>query len=318
MKKWAVITFISFSCIGFIWWYNVSPLNGGIYPEKQVGLELVKVEKDNLLVSINVPVRWIKTFPWEKPPTINELSLVDENGDIFSAIGGEYQLQIPDNYKWYEKNVYAQVPLYLNGASFAEEGSIATTAIGERLNEEYVIDQILISVKNKPTTFSVNNNYKYQVHNNYEQEQDWRMEGLMYFYGDFETPKGFIVRLEGKAGHTMEEVGFWLPGMPDNYYGEEVLYSYIDDLDYYNNTATEFVGETLHLPHTVENDSIALYFPFTSEMVEASKNSLVRIMPFYYLKNETGKQYLIDGSGTIGPIDRNLSVNELIYKPTKH
>ncbi|RXI99847.1 hypothetical protein DS745_13275 [Anaerobacillus alkaliphilus] len=319
MRKWAPIIVISCLLLFFIWWNSEAPVGGGVYPEKQVGVELLVVEEGSLLVPMTLPVRWIKTYPWEQTPVLNEISLFDEEGNIISAIGGEYKLRIPHEYDWYDRNIQGEIELYLNGASFAEEGSISTTTLKDSVNTMYSLNRISLVNNQKRRNFPIDNNYQYHLKPEIGIEKLWEMQGLMYFFLDqnFDTPNGFLITLTGKPGHSLEEIGFWLPGMPPNYFEEHVQYNYTSNTDQYNNSSEDFVGENLFFPETLEERSMVIYFPFTPEMIDAAGDSLLRLMPYFHLRNEVGESYFTGGYGSIGPLDRTISWGEFIYKPDK-
>lgn len=323
MKRLGIMAVVGIFPLAFmIWWYSEAPVRGGIYPEKHKGLEVVVIDEEEFMVPITLPVRWIKTHPWEKPPVINEISFIDDSDKIFAALGGEYELRIPHSseVKWYNRNVGGEVELYLNGASFAEVGSISTTTIKESLEKEFALNQISMTVKNKKVKFPVDNHYKYRLITKNEQDTSQGLEGYMYFFvgGNYDLPEGFLVRLAGMSGQTLEKILFWLPGMTNDYYEGEVLYHYDHDFDQYNNATDQFDGEQLSLPLEIKNSSLLIYFPFTPEIMEVSGDSLVRLMPYFHLKNSNGDRYYVGGSGSIGSLDRRLPWNELIYIPSEH
>lgn len=298
----------------YAWWYFQAPVASGVYPQKHVGLEMVEVEEDQVMVPINLEVRWIKAFPWEKPPVINEISFFDESNRVFAALGGEIQLHVPGYQKWYERNVGSEIQLYLNGASFAEPGSVSTTAIENKLSNEYQLDRISIVRDNKRLNFPIEKNYVFHpIHKNYD-KKGWSFEGLTFLVldHDYDNPKGLIVNLKGNKGHTLERIGFWLPGMTASYLREEVQYNHRLNMDSYLNTKEPFDGKQLQLPYETESTSMLIYFPFTEEMLNKNSDTLVRLMPYFQFSFDE-ENYIVGGNaGSIGNLQRQ-NWKDLIY-----
>ncbi|MCT8139446.1 hypothetical protein H1D32_18090 [Anaerobacillus sp. CMMVII] len=324
MKKWVVFIISSITVlILLLWWHNEAPVSGGIYPEKHTGLEMVVVDDGDIMVPITLPVRWIKSYPWEKVPTIYEVQLIDEGNDIFASLTGEYKLQIPypEESKWYDRNILGEIELHLNGAMVAEEWGITTNAIESTLEREFLLNRITLNSKNKRLDFLIENNYRYElITQDTEVESQWQMEGLQYLFveDDYYVATGFIVRLSGSKGHQLEKIGFWLPGMSNEYYDGSVLYSYNPNTDQYNNSTSEFKGEVLKLPHKIDANSLLIYFPFTKEIMTASGDSLVRLKPYFQFTDVHGASYYAGGvQGSGGPLNRSVPWNEHMYLPNR-
>ena len=201
-------------------------VSGGLYPEKRAGLEVVEINEGDTMAEISFPVRWIKNTPFEKPPTINEIKFLDENNEVFALMEGPLQLRIPYKYKWHERNTYGEIEVFLNGHRVVKgEHSSVIRPIENELPYEFKLSSVVMTVNEKEYEFSFEERYRYQ----FVQKGKNRTDGLQALFNYFtdlhlnSLPKGLVVNLTGLKGQTLEDIMFWLPGMHDNYFGNEVL-----------------------------------------------------------------------------------------------
>ena len=57
---------------------------------------LIEKEENSKMAQFHLPVRWIKSHPWEEPPILEKISLFDEEGNVIATIEGEYQLNLSE------------------------------------------------------------------------------------------------------------------------------------------------------------------------------------------------------------------------------
>jgi hypothetical protein len=218
MKKWLITIFLLLGIVTvpLIWWNMQSSVSSGVYPEKHAGSVVIKVEDDSPMTGFKLPMQWIKSYPWEDPPNLENITLLNEDGEVIAAIEGKYRLEVDSNQnKWNKRVVGAEIELYLNGERLVEEDGIITKPISNTLENTFLPDQLSLTYKGRKVIFPMDHTYKiFPITKlNYDSVSKWEMEGLMPFPdADTSINKGFIVKLKGLQNSTLIDILFWLPG----------------------------------------------------------------------------------------------------------
>ena len=103
MKKlWITLSLlIGILLIFSIWWIMKPSASAGVYPEKHAGSVVLEIEDDESMLLFQLPVRWIKSHPWEDPPIFEDINLLNKDGTTIASIKGQYQLKVdPSNNHW--------------------------------------------------------------------------------------------------------------------------------------------------------------------------------------------------------------------------
>ncbi|MBU9720153.1 MULTISPECIES: hypothetical protein [Bacillaceae] len=298
MKKWLILFSIILAIIiPLLWWHQLVPVPSGVYPEKHTGVVVLDMEDDVDVITYELPVRWIKTHPWESRPTLKNIQLIDSDNDIISKTKGEMSIHVNDHdNKWHERNIPAVIEIPINGERLVRETTHVTTSI-DSMKEHYFLKQLNMTYKGEEVSFPMENTYKLVPISNLSANttsNTWNIEGAIQVLDDLHT-EGFIYHLSGPVNAVLEDILFWLPGMNDDYHENEILYSF-EGSERYWDQPSEFKGDPIELPLTLETGELLLYFPFTEEIVEEIKDSLYRSMPFLKM-NDGGLKYYTGISG---------------------
>lgn len=128
MRKWLLLCLVLF-VLPLIWWYIQTPIASGVYPEKHAGLVVFEMEEHDRTIDFQLPIQWIKSHPLEKPPVLDNIKLVDEEGNIIASIHGEHRLQVDfERSQWYKRRLRGKIELYLNGKAIKGKGQQALVA----------------------------------------------------------------------------------------------------------------------------------------------------------------------------------------------
>lgn len=308
MKKWVIIALlIMVVMVPIIWWSIQASVPSGIYPVKHGGSLVLEYEDNSSMVEFRLPVKWVKTYPWDDLPVLEEINLLDNEGDTIASIVGDYTLWIiPEQNKWNKRLVDGEIEFFINGEQVKEDGGMTATPKSNSIKGTYIPSQLKFAFENETYTFSLENSYKLYLIPllNNDSTTSWRVERLMplHEHGTF-TTKGYLVDLIGSKGATLEDILFWLPGMTVDYYNGKALYSYDVDINQFLNENDTFQGEQLNLPLKLESNHLLLYFPITKEIRSQVKNSFVHFIPYFKFSGEDGNVYYNGGMGSIGPLD---------------
>ena len=213
----------------------------------------------------------------------------------------------------------ADIEFYINGESFTESNGISTKQLSDTLSDFYLPEKLIMKSKGETYHFPMKDTYKIipipKKSNNYS--HGWNLEGMIPFIDeDTNRLKGFVVELEGPKDSILEDILFWLPGMPDEYIKSETVYSLSDDMDQYLNNHN-FEGKPLTLPLKIKSDVILIYFPITADIEEKVNDSIIHLKPYFKFANKQGMEYLTGGSGSIGLFDKNKELEHLLIEPEK-
>ncbi|MFA9556880.1 hypothetical protein ACERII_06235 [Evansella sp. AB-rgal1] len=316
MKKWwfgIAIGLIIIIGLSILWWSLQSPLSSGVYVEKQAGLAIAEVDKADKTIPFSLPVQWVKAHPWEKAPTLDDILLIDSDGDIISTMEGGYVLSYSAG-DWYDRVITTEIELYVNAEAMAEESLMSYYPLTNSLKDSYELDEFQFTISGKDFVFPLQDTYKILpiVPIGSESPNAWEMQGYSpVLSDDHSVMKGYIFHLEGDSSHAvLEDIHYWFPGMSDEYLEAEVLY--LNDWDFSTDERYKVIdeGEQLSLPLEVENNSLLLYFPLTEEIIERVEDSLLRSMPRFIFSDDGSSSYYVDGGMSIGPFVRDKDWNE--------
>ncbi|ADU28895.1 hypothetical protein [Evansella cellulosilytica] len=315
MKKWMLLITLLLLAIFLIWWWmSKAPVSSGIYPERQAGLIVIEIDEEERMVDFHLPVRWIKTQPWEQPPMIDDAILYNEKGEVIAHIEGEFILEIDERRNaWNRRNVPAIIPFSINGEKVIHETGEILYPLNDALYENYYVDRLELTFNDERLTFHMESTYK--LHPLMEENDDipnGEVESTMPLRDqDTETNIGFLVQL---SGATIEDIMYWLPGMDENYIKNDMLVSEDAVMDDYLQGSASFEGENFSLPLELESNRALLFFPYTDKMVKEVEQSIIHTIPYFKISDTDGT-YIIGGAGTIYPFDREKEWEELLILP---
>ena len=319
MKKlWVTLSLlIGLVLIFSIWWILKPSASAGVYPEKHAGSVVLEIKDDESMLLFQLPVRWIKSHPWEDSPIFEDIKLLNKDGTTIASINGQYQLKVDPNQDHRNNHMRAEIEFYINGESFTESNGISTKQLSDTLLDFYLPEQLIMTSKGETYHFSMKDTYKIipiqKKSTNYS--HGWNIEGMMPFIDeDTNGVKGFVVELEGPRDSILEDILFWLPGMPDDYLKSKTVFSMSDDMDQYLNNHT-FEGKPLTLPLKIESDVILIYFPITADIEEKVNDSYIHLKPYFKFENKQGMDYVTGGSGSTGQFDKNRKFEHLLIEP---
>lgn len=322
MKKFLMIFFLLFGVVVIsfsVWWNMESSVQGGVYLENHAGSVFLEVDTDTSMPVFELPVRWVKSHPWEDPPVIEDITMLNKDGTTITSLRGEYKIEVDSRYyQWHNRKVATDIELYINGGSIADKSGVATMPLSDTLQEIYIPEHLSITIKGEVFSFPMKDTYqiipiKKEAINSM---QGWGLEGSMHVLDETNKPKGFIVKLTGRSGAILKDILFWLPGMAEDYSQTEILYSLSGDMDQYLNNRNEFEGKPITYPLKMESNEILIYFPFTPDMKNVVNESVIHLFPhFKYSNSETGRDYYTGGSGMSGSRNKDRKVEDELIKP---
>ncbi|WP_047983103.1 hypothetical protein [Ornithinibacillus californiensis] len=320
MKKNLLIILLLLVIIApFIWWGNQSDLPNGIHIEKQSGLLVLQVD-DSLTAPFQIPVVWVKSHPWEKPPVIKDLLLLNQSGEEIAVINGEYLLEnsFSQQINWYEREVKGEVEFILNGDKTMESFGHRITPLSDTLKESYVPEELRLTYDENTLTYTFDNLLKLTTfhENSYQLDRSWEVRSFYFCHqGDIEPKiKGLFLEANVIPNTKLEEILFWLPGMPEGYFEEHAQYTFdaktIESVD----STSSFDGEPLTLPLEVISSDILIYLPFTDEMIETIGSSTVTLFPYFKVEDNNGEVSYRSSGGMVGQITEGESKQYLTVK----
>lgn len=203
MKKLLITLSILLSIVLIfsMWWIMKPSTSAGVYPEKHAGTVVLEIEDDESMLLFHLPVRWIKSHPWENPPIFEDIELLNKDETIIASINGQYQLKVDPNQDYWNNHMSAEIEFYINGESFKESNGISTKELSDSLLDFYLPEQLIMTSKGETYHFSMKDTYKVipipKKSTNYS--HGWKIEGMMPFI-DEDTSRitGFVVELEGQ------------------------------------------------------------------------------------------------------------------------
>ncbi|GAA0337736.1 hypothetical protein GCM10008967_29990 [Bacillus carboniphilus] len=318
MKRWVVALFLILLLFTpMIWWYFQAPIASGLYPEKGAGSIVLEESILENTADLVLPAVWIRSSPWEDPPNIEHVELVGQNGGTIGTIDGEYTLRVDPETPWHQRVVTTQIEMTVNGEIIARKGGKSITPLSNTLESEYLIEELNLSFEGESLSFPMTNTYKIHtiIENRGYSSGFWRQEGMMYLYDqEIEERMGIIINLRGPSTAKLEEIIFWLPGMPDDYYMQYPRYSYEDTLDDYLNNDT-FEGKPLTVPFTFTKPNALIYLPFTEEMKEKMKGAKVYLLPYFTFSTSDNQVYHTGGGGSVGRWGQDIDWKEKLIMP---
>lgn len=323
MKKFFMILLLLFGLvvISFTVWWNVqSSVPGGVYLENHAGSVFLEVDADSTMTVFELPVRWVKSYPWEEPPIIEDITMLNKDGTTISSLRGKYKVEVDSRFnQWHTRSVATKIELYINGESMGDKSSMRTKPISDTLQETYIPEQLSIMVKGEVLRFSMKDTYRILLIKKeaMQSTNGWNSEGLkIVIDNDTVKAKGFIIKLAGSSGAILKEILFWLPGMAEDYKHTEILYSLAGDIDQSLNNSNEFEGKPITYPLKVDSKEMLIYFPFTPDMDKVVNESMVHLTPYFKFSNkEAGQDYFIGGSGMSGSFNKDREVEDELIKP---
>jgi hypothetical protein len=310
MKKWLISIFsiVGMVVISITWWFLQSPVSSGIYLEKHTGSEVIEIEENETMMEFSLPVQWVKSHPWEKPPVLNDVVLRDQHGEVIASIQGEYPLSIDErDNDWKARMAPGTIELYINGERTPMDGGFSITSISDSLQNEYLLNQLHLSFKGEELVFSMDNSFKLlpTEKKGANLRHRWEVQTLRPLHDEQDETQGLIIRLEGPADSVLEEILFWLSGMSEDYFENHVLYSFDGNIDENMDEKYKFEGETLTLPLTLTSEELTLFLPYTPSILAEIEHSIVHLGPFILISDKDHQEYYSGGMRTRGPYDHN-------------
>jgi hypothetical protein len=308
VKKYLLIISLLLICFApFIWWGTQSDLSNGIHVEKQSGLLVLQVD-DSLTAPFKIPVVWVKSHPWEKPPIINDLLLLNQAGEEIAVIKGEYHLEntFSQQVKWYEREVKSEVEFILNGDKTMESFGHSITPLSDTLKESYIPEELRLTYDGNTLSYTFDNLLKLTAfhEDSYQLDRSWEVSSFYFDHQGNAEQKitGLFLEANVIPNTKLEEILFWLPGMPEGYFEEHAQYTFdakpIEAVD----TTGSIDGKQLTLPLEVSSSDILLYLPFTDEMIESIGDSTVNLFPYFKVEDNNGDVSYRDSGGMVGKI----------------
>ncbi len=308
--------------VPFIWWGDQSDLPNGIHFEKQSGSIVMQVD-DSFTAPFQIPVVWVKSHPWEKPPVINNLLLLNQSGEKIAAINGEYHLEnsLSQRSNWYEREVRGEVEFILNGDKTMDDFGYTTKPISNTLKESYVPTELQLTYEGNPYVYTFDKLLKLLTfhENNYELNSSWEIDSFYFHHQGEPEPKikGLFLEANVIPDTKLEEILLWLPGMPEDYFEEYAQYTFDTDSIQASNTTSSFGGKPLTLPLEISSSNILLYFPFTDEMVETIGGSTLNLFPHFKVEDKNGNIFYRDGGGMVGKLSDEDDHKEFLSLTTE-
>lgn len=323
MKKFLMIFFLLFGVVVIsfsVWWNLQSSVPGGVYLERQAGSVILEVDGNLSMTVFELPVYWVKSYPWEEPPVIEDITMLNQDGTVIASLRGEYIVEVDSRFNhWHTRSVATDIELYINGESIADKSrSVTTRPLSDTLQETYIPEQITITVKGEVLRFSMKDTYHIipLKKETIKTIQGWNLEGSMYVFEETNKSIGFIVELTGRSGAILKDILFWLPGMTEDYNQTEILYSLHGDMDQYLNNRNDFEGKPITFPLKIDSNKMLIYFPFTPDIEKLVNGSVIHLHPYFkFSKNETGQGYYTGGSGMTGSFNKDSKVEDQLIKP---
>jgi len=322
MKKFFILIFLLFGVVVVsfsIWWNTQSSVPGGVYLEKHAGSVILEVDGDLPIPVFELPVRWVKSHPWEDPPVIEDITMLNQDGTVITSLKGEYKVWVDSRFnEWHTRSVATHIELYINGGSVADKSGVATMPLFDTLKESYLPEELSITINGEVLRFSMKDTYHIIPikKEDIKSIQGWGLEGSMYVFDETYKSKGFIVELTGRSGAILKDILFWLPGMTENYNQTEILYSLEEDLDQYLNNSNGFEGKPITFPLKIDSNAMLIYFPFTPDMEKLLNGSVIHLHPYFkFSKSETGQGYYTGGSGMTGSFNKDSEVEDELIMP---
>ncbi|WP_078553454.1 hypothetical protein [Bacillus alkalicellulosilyticus] len=325
MKKWfvAFILFFFLLLVSSLLWYTQASTSSGIYPEKHTGLVGLPFDGTSSL-EYELPVRWIKSHPWEKEPIIEDLLLYDQTGIQIAKITGQYQIDSHDH-NWYERNVGGYIQLYLQGEMTADSSRHSVIWNYESLPTSFQPSKLTMTYGGKQATFSLKDQLRIvpiPTDDFLPYENDiLGVQGIMFFNeldNTQQQPNGLLVTLSHHENVILEDLLFWLPGMTDDYFEKEASYIFDITADEFSNSTELFSGEPLLFPLELSgHTTTVLYFPFTEAIKEQNSDSNTRFIPYITYSTSKGERYLTGGGGMVGPLNREKQWKDLFILPNQ-
>ncbi|MCF8009687.1 MAG: hypothetical protein K9L17_00765 [Clostridiales bacterium] len=287
-----------------ILWFVQKPLPAGIYPQKQAGM--VRLNK-NKLIEFNLPVFWVKPYPWvDKPSKLKEVKLLNQKGEELAVIDGEYYPSINKNKNhWYKRVAEGEIRLILKSQMHITGERVILRDLDKKPSS-YIAGKLIIKTSNDKQSFSMQDTYKFvNLDENKSLDKKWGITITTPLINEQTSKeKGWIVGLSGSSRAALEKIHFWLPGIPENYFRDNVQYCDEQNARKYINKES-FNGVSLDLPLKLRPGyPVLIYFPFTEKMEKRINNSLVRFCPVFKIKKQTGEEYLITDNHSVGPLKR--------------
>ncbi|WP_096271618.1 hypothetical protein [Paucisalibacillus globulus] len=325
MKKYLVIIIpLLLITIPIIWWNTQSSIPSGVHLEKEAGSIVIQVEEDELIAPFHIPVTWVKAHPWEKPPVLEDLVLLGETGEKIANIKGKLILDEPNfpPSNWYHREVHGEIIFELNAdKELRKNGFVIYPFPDNDLQELYIPSELQLTYEGEILSLSLDKELRlYPIKQNSDIiKPSWQTNSqfnAVNSRGNNIDFKGFFLNIKGKTGSRIEEILFWLPGMPEDYYESYVQYTFDREAMHEADTTGEFIGESLSLPLEMSTSNILLYFPFTDEMKESIGDHVIYLMPYLKTVDESGNVYFHGGSGSIGAYspDEDRELHSILIK----
>lgn len=187
------------------------------------------MEENFVMVDFEIPVRWIKSHPWEKVPSLKNITLTDENGKAISTIQGEFRLLVENREnQWHKRNVSATLEMSINGEHIVTEIGYVTKPLSDTLQDEYFIEQLDMTYKGHNLLYLMKNTYKLIPTFNLSNlsVEKWRVDDSIPVRDADSNTQGYIYELTGQENMVLEEILFWLPGVTDEHFKNKILYSF--------------------------------------------------------------------------------------------
>jgi hypothetical protein len=324
MKKRLLLIFILIIIVlPIIWWSTQSSLPSGVHLEKEAGLIVAKIEENEQTAPFHIPVTWVNAYPWEKPPVLKDMVLLDETGEKIASIQGELTLDDPffQPRNWYDREVHGELIFELNADKIMDSSGFTIKPFSTNLREMYIPSEIQLTYQGEQLSYSFDNKLKlFTFKQNYDViNQAWQTNSHKYATeskGNNLEITGLFFNVSGQLNSRIEEILFWLPGMPEDYYENYVQYTFDKGAIQEAHTTGELVGETLSLPLEMSSSNVLFFFPFTDEMKDSNGDSTIYLIPYLKTVDESGKVYYHGGSGSVGPIigDDNREFQSILIK----
>ena len=299
---------------GVLWWQFQSPVSSGLYLERESAFHFIERESDFHL-DFTVPVVWVRSSPFDNHTEVENVSLIDDEGnEVFKVEGSYYFRPGAEEDRRFNRVVRGRMELPLNVLRTVEEWGIMNEPLGE-LKEEYRFDALNLTYKGETLEFSLEERYEVKIIEPQPSpgSDAGEMLGFSPKYDEDDVLIGFIYELERVRDHELTKVHYWLPGMDEDYF-DLLRIEGNQRMDKYQNDFEGFEGDILNMPYRIDASRILVYFPITEEIKEKADKSILKIMPCFEMKKPDGEAYFIGGGGQWGPFPRNTPWHEMLIE----
>jgi len=285
-----------------LWWALLSPVKSGLYVQNKTGSYVIPIKEDS---TFEIPVVWVKKYPWEKVPNISSVRLVRETGEEVAQIEGEFPLLDKldkDQNSFMKRVVETNIELDFLALRKIEKFGYARIPFDSNNDETITLKFIEVIVDNRSYHFPLEKTVKIFTLDSAPSAEG--IEGLKFLLNENDQTSGYVIHLNTAPYKILESFYFWLPGMNKDYMTTKVQYA-----ENYDMNSNSFSGERLELPFTINSNHLYLYFPITKEIRENIKNSIVHLEPWFTFTTSKGKSIVSGGILAEGPF-QHLNTSE--------